>query len=202
LSEKLKFNFVSGDLELIEDSNENISNKSVINGKRELSANEQVAYGQAAVVKKKLENQLKSIIKTHSGFNNNVNSSRLNSRLNNQPSRISFKDIDLHNIKSARKEKEDLLKHQVENHSFKDIDLIEIQSCIDQIEFKSKNESEIPVLNNTYKVNVLKKPFSMKWLFLRRLSLFLQSELYNEFKLGMLLLQCQILNSESSNYLE
>ena len=169
----MKFNFVSGDLELIDKS----ENESLLsNG----DISKDPAYCKAGVVKKKLETQLKSIIKTHSAVNSNKNVDH-----------ISFVE-NLPRLKSSKKD--DLLIKQVDNHSFKDIDLIDIQPSIpiDKIEFKNKNDPSIPVLNTTYKVNVLKKPFSMKWLFFRRLSLFLQSDLYNEFKLAMILLQFQV----------
>lgn len=168
---------MSGDLELIDDSVEDGDENKTPLRKRDLEP-----YGKAFNVKKRLETQLKSIIKTHSASNQRLN----------EHSKISF---DLPRIKSSKKE--DLLK-QVANHSFKDIDLIKIQPCSEQIDFRTV---DVPVLNTTYKVNVLKKPFSMKWLFFRRLSLFLQSDLYNEFKLAMILLQCQILDNESSKYL-
>lgn len=167
---------MSGDLELIDDSAPEDNDR-----QQEVNKSENV-YGNAVVVKKKLETQLKSIIKTHSAAHPNRNV---------EHSRISF--IDLPRLKSSKKD--EILIKQVDNHSFKDIDLIQIQPSIpiDKIEFKnSKNDSLIPVLNTTYKVNVLKKPFSMKWLFFRRLSLFLQSDLYNEFKLAMILSQCQV----------
>jgi hypothetical protein len=176
LSEKLKFNFVSGDLELIE--NEENRDKAPLRRDRQ----DEAALSKAVVVKKKLETQLKSIIKTHSA----KNASRINSRLN-EPSKISFKEVE-----NPRSRKDELLK-QVGNHSFKDIQLIEI----DPLNRSQRDTSqEVPVLDTTYKVNVLKKPFSMKWLYYRRLSLFLQSELYNEFKLGMILHQCQLLNNQ------
>jgi hypothetical protein len=172
---------VSGDLELIE-SEEKSDNKTPLRRDRP----DETAYSKAVVVKKKLETQLKSIIKNHSAKNA---SSRLNSRLNNEPSKISFKEAD-----NPRSRKDELLK-QVDNHSFKDIQLIEIDT-LNKSQRDASQEAAVPVLDNTYKVNVLKKPFSMKWLYYRRLSLFLQSELYNEFKLGMILHQCQLLTNQ------
>jgi hypothetical protein len=89
--------------------------------------------------------------------------------------------------------------NQVNNHSFKDIDLIPIESRIDPSDLKDPKhaiESKIPVLNTKYMVNVLKKPYSMKWLRNRRLTLFLQSELYSEFKLAMILCQFSLFNND------
>jgi hypothetical protein len=99
--------------------------------------------------------------------------------------------------KSAIKRSE--LFKQVNSHSFKDIDLIKIEPRIEPTELKdpvASAQAKIPVVKTRYTVNVLKKPYSMKWLRNRRLVLFLQSELYNEFKLGMILAQLAKFNKE------
>jgi hypothetical protein len=100
-------------------------------------------------------------------------------------------------VRSASRQSE--LFRQVTSHSFKDIDLIKIESRIEPSELKdpvASAQAKIPVVKTRYHVNVLKKPYSMKWLRNRRLILFLQSELYNEFKLGMILAQLAKFNND------
>jgi hypothetical protein len=99
--------------------------------------------------------------------------------------------------KSASKRSE--LFKQVNSHSFRDLDLIKIEPRIEPSELKdpvASAQAKIPVVKTRYTVNVLKKPYSMKWLRNRRLVLFLQSELYNEFKLAMILAQLAKFNNE------
>ena len=169
-------------------------------------------------VKKKLETQLKSIIKNRastqtpqnpklpsalSSINPNLTTT---SRLTNDTSALlalydrPHTDMSFTNknrTSSANRRRE--MYNQVNNHSFKDIDLIPIESRIDPSDLKDPKhaiESKIPVVNTKYMVNVLKKPYSMKWLRNRRLTLFLQSELYSEFKLAMILSQFSLFNND------
>ena len=100
-------------------------------------------------------------------------------------------------LKSAMRRQE--LFKQVNSHSFKDIDLIPIEPRIEPTELKdpiASVQAKKPIVNTRYLVNVLKKPYSMQWLRNRRLVLFLQSELYNEFKLAMILAQLAKFNNE------
>jgi hypothetical protein len=57
---------------------------------------------------------------------------------------------------------------------------------------RAASESKISIINSQYNVKILKKPQSMKWLRVRRLSLFLQSNFYSEYKLAKLLSQCKL----------
>lgn len=171
LGERVKFNFVSGDLEYIDnDSSTGKGNeiKDLIKNRLDRPLIRQVQTT-AELVKKNLEFQLKSIIK------NNTDCSETD------------------------REREILV--QAGNHAFKDLDLIPIESCFEPSALKdplAAAQSKIPILKTRYSVNVLKKPFSMKWLRYRRLTLFLQSDLYSEFKLAMILAQCAMFNNESS----
>lgn len=93
---------------------------------------------------------------------------------------------------------------QVNSHSFRDIELIKIEPRIEPTELKdpvASAQAKLPVVNTRYMVNILKKPFSMKWLRNRRLILFLHSELYNEFKLAMMLAQLAKFNNEYCKFL-
>lgn len=171
LGECVKFNFVSGDLEYIDcdNSTKRVNEfKDLIKTGLDRPTNKQVQTT-AELVKKKLEFQLKSIIKkNHDG---------------------------------SEEEREREILAQAGNHAFKDLDLIPIESRLEISDLKdplAAAQSKIPILKTRYSVNVLKKPFSMKWLRYRRLTLFLQSDLYSEFKLAMILAQCAIFNNESS----
>ena len=180
----MKFNFVTGDLELIEEHTKDEKDAESVNSSDTLrnlvkSARiKQKPLGRAAstaeTVKKSLETQIKSIIKSHSLKNEETNRKST--------------------AKSNRRQK--LLK-QAENHSFKATDLVPIQALIQPSELKDPKaaaKAKIPVVKTKYKVKILKKPFSMKWLRNRRLSLFLQSDLYHEFKLALLLTQFEPIN--------
>ena len=87
------------------------------------------------------------------------------------------------------------------SHSFRDLDLIAIEARIDTASLKDPKaaaEQRIPKINTNYAVSALKKPFSLKWLRNRRLNLFMQSELYNEFKLAMIIAQFALFNKDLS----
>ena len=219
----MKFNFVSGDLEIIEDDNDEANkNETEINSSEKpietqaSNDNEEEdekiqllkrfdkppapgpgVTSTAEVVKKKLETQLKSIFRQPS-------SSSTRSAIRPAPSNLSIQynetkvDDQFSREKTNEIRKKEML-NQINNHSFKDIDLIRIESRIeptDLKDIKAAKEAKIPKLNTLYNVNVLKKPFSMKWLRSRRLTLFLQSELYSEFKLAMILAQFGLFNSD------
>lgn len=147
------------------------------------------------IIKRSIESQLKAIIK------NQTPPPNIDPRLTygNTQSRA-FLSNSFHNIKDFEspsqytKRQQELLS-QVDNHSFKDLKLIEMKSNLKEV----KNPLEkpvIPVVNSVYCVKTLKKPYSMKWLNARRLSLFLESELYLEFKLATLLSQYDLDNNE------
>ncbi|RNA26889.1 regulator of G- signaling 22 [Brachionus plicatilis] len=169
LGERVKFNFVSGDLEYIDtdDSPEKDNDiKELIRKGYDRPSPKQVTTT-AEMVKKNLEFQLKSIIKK--------------------------------NPDGSETDREREILAQAGNHAFKDLDLIRIESRLEPTNLKdpvAASHSKIPIVKTRYSVNVLKKPFSMKWLRYRRLTLFLQSELYSEFKLAMVLAQCAMFNNE------
>ena len=218
----MKFNFVSGNLEIIEDDNDE-ANKN----ETEIKSSEKQTETQASndndeedekiqllkrfdkppasgvtstaeVVKKKLETQLKSIFRQPS-------SSSTRSAIRSAPSNLSIQynnetkvDDQFSREKTNEIRKKEML-NQINNHSFKDIDLIRIESRIeptDLKDIKAAKEAKIPKLNTLYNVNVLKKPFSMNWIRSRRLTLFLQSELYSEFKLALILTLFGFFNSD------
>lgn len=170
LGERVKFNFASGDLEYIDtdDSPEKDNDiKELIRKGYDRPSPKQVTTT-AEMVKKNLEFQLKSIIKK--------------------------------NPDGSETDREREILAQAGNHAFKDLDLIRIESRLEPTNLKdpvAASHSKIPIVKTRYSVNVLKKPFSMKWLRYRRLTLFLQSELYSEFKLAMVLAQCAMFNNES-----
>ena len=141
--------------------------------------------------------KLKSIIKKQpfNDVNRSLSYGNTRSRafLSNSVSNIDEYD------KYTKRQKE--LLGQVENHSFKDIELISIKSIINEASIKDPIEawkSQVEVVDNTYYVKTLKKPYSMKWLNTRRLGLFLQSDLYLEFRLANILSQCDLDNFEQS----
>ena len=154
----------------------------------------------ALFTKKNLETQLKSIIKT----NPMPHAARsLTTNLNTDAKSSSFleKSITSLNNNDLYSNRQKELLSQVENHSFKDLNLIPIKPNTADESIRRRNqvvEIKIPTIKNTYNVKVLKKPFSMKWLNSRRLSLFLESDYYNEFRLAMLLTQID-LDNESGN---
>ncbi|CAF0779308.1 unnamed protein product [Brachionus calyciflorus] len=195
LGERVKFNFVSGDLEYLDDEGDftqsthmdsthsEIKNdyriKEILKTKYDRSLFSKPS-STAEIVKKNLEAQLKSIIKKNPTEQNQLNG-----------------NYDLN--------REQEILQQINKHSFKDLDLIRIESRLEPSELKDPKaaaKSKISVLKTKYSVNILKKPFSMKWLKYRRLTLFLQSELYSEFKLAMILAQFAAFNNEMSSNLE
>ena len=159
----------------------------------------------AEVVKKKLETQLKSIFKQPSSgsslSNQPIKSSLSMYTNNNNQTRA---DEEVNRIEKTSESRKKELLNQVNNHSFKDIELIRIESRIeptDLRDLKAAHDAKIPKVNTLYNVNVLKKPYSMKWLRNRRLTLFLQSELYSEFKLAMILAQFSLFNKDAGRAL-
>jgi len=199
-TEKLKFNFVTGDLELIEEAangNEQFQSSSL----RFLNKTNPVLKPNEAArsIKYNLTTQLKSIIKNQT---DEITARKLFSSLS--LGKQSFVSYSLNNLTDSdmytRRQKE-LLSQKVDNHSFKDLDLIEIQPFFNEKIIKNPEEvlqSQIPIVQNSYSVKVLKKPYSMQWLNSRRLGLFLQSELFIEFQLAMLLSQFDIDDFEKS----
>lgn len=240
LSEKVKYNFVTGDLELIEPNNdyekENVRTNN-IDGVQDTTSTSpynthvvRLKSGRlsqlpqltstAEGVKKSLQSQLKAILK-------NKESAESTSALAITPSQQrpfstnsyirgnelalskSRKIPDVFAAESTAtnmiiREKSVISKdvvNQIDNHSFKDIDLVPITSWIEPKDLKDPKaalDSKIPVIKNRYLVNVIKKPFSIKWLKNRRLSIFLQSEFYNEFKLAMIFAQFGLFNNDLS----
>lgn len=154
----------------------------------------------ALFTKKNIETQLKSIIKSnpipHAARSTATSLSYKDAKSNLflAKSIASFQDDEMY----SNRQKE--LLTQIENHSFKDLSLIPIKPHTAESIPRNKMHTEIkiPTIKNTYNVKVLKKPFSMKWLNSRRLSLFLQSDFYNEFRLAMLLTQID-LDNDSGN---
>lgn len=193
---------MSGDLELIENEFENSSifkedyeatdrteSKNFVTSKHTDRVPKR-PESTAEHVKKKLETQLKSIIKKTPRNQLLPVNGRLSSISKNET-------IDL---KVQSSDKNHQILKQIDNHSFKDINLIKIESSIEPSELKdpiATAESKIPVLKTRYSVNVLKKPYSMKWLRNRRVTLFLHSEFYSEFKIAMVLAQFALFNNES-----
>ncbi len=153
----------------------------------------------AEVVKKKLETQLKSIFRQPSSSSSaNLDNRPIKSNLSIRNNESKF-DEQFNRIEKSNEIRKKEMLNQINNHSFKDIDLIRIESRIeptDLKDIKASKEAKIPKVNTLYNVSVLKKPFSMKWLRSRRLTLFLQSELYSEFKLAMILAQFGLFNND------
>jgi len=122
--------------------------------------------------------------------------------LNDGPARVQTAST----LKSKQKERELKKKElldQINKHSFKDIDLIKIEAILEPSELKDPKataEANQPNINTKYNVNALRKPFSMKWLRNRRLTLFLQSDFYNEFKLATILSQFGLFNNDLSKF--
>ena len=225
LGEKLKFNFVSGDLEIIEEGGDENDPKEEetaadelkldtdATGETQKSNDQKIKVlkrsekslddtdtgptSTAQVVKKKLETQLKSIFKQSNSITSTPSNHNFKSltSVNNVDHRT---DDETKSEKSQDVRRKELL-NQINQHSFKDIDLIRIESRIepsDLKDLKAAQEAKIPKVQTVYNVNVLKKPYSMKWLRNRRLTLFLQSELYSEFKLAMILSQFGLFNND------
>lgn len=167
LGEQVKFNFVSGDLEYVDTDN-----------------------------CEKKDNDIKDLIKT--GLDRpSLRHVSTTAEMVKKNLEFQLKSIIKKNGSETDRQRE--LLAQAANHAFKDLDLITIGSHIEPSDLKDPKaaaESKIPVVKTRYSVNVLKKPFSMKWLRYRRLTLFLQSELYSEFKLAMILAQCAMFNNE------
>jgi hypothetical protein len=205
---------MTGDLELIENENNSFEN----NGSKQISIKKKLEKrsfspglrSTAEGVKVRVESQIKSILRNNNNSIRTSNYDKINqdqeestdlqgrsqSRVGTSSARRSLSRT-RHNM---GKQQEELYK-QINQHSFKDIDLIKIEPRIEPTELKdpiASAESKIPVINTRYLVNILKKPYSLKWLRNRRLALFLQSELYNEFKLGMVLAQLAKFNNELS----
>ena len=228
MTEKVKYNFVTGDLEMIdgssnnnaEDLNQALKQKDQVpnntNVIRMKSARPSAQLPQltstAEGVKKKLESQLTGIIKNQQQqqpprpYSSACITSRSNN--NNNESRNMMYDSYLNSatIRTAtpRRQKSAVSRqvlNEINNHSFKDIDLIKITPWIEPKDLKDPKaayEAKIPIIKNKYSVNIIKKPFSMKWLRNRRLTLFLQSEFYNEFKLAMIFAQFGLFNNDLS----
>jgi hypothetical protein len=109
---------------------------------------------------------------------------------------------------SAKGQKQNYIKDDTNqntvlyDHSFRDLVLFEIKSLINPTDLKdpvAAQESRIPVINTKYRVNVLKKDFCMKWLRSRRLTLFLQSQFYSEYKMACVLAQSVSLNWQKTS---
>jgi hypothetical protein len=232
LGEQLRFNFVTGDLELIDSTPPETpdsvkcgsdflspdENKSSATRRARYENNRAIFSSTAESVKRRLETQLKSIIKKTSTPINNKPSSTPSSTLIKKldildinPNRASsdflqtninnYKQQQLSALATDQQQHQQQLFDQINKHSFKDLDLIRIEARIDTADLKDPKaaaDARIPVVNTRYSVNALKKPFSLKWLRTRRLALFLQSELYNEFKLAMILAQFGLFNKDLS----
>ncbi len=202
-TEQLKFNFITGDLELIEEAtndHESFHSSSLrfVNKTTPILKPNETARS----IKSNIEAQLKSIIKKQS---EGASPRKLATSLSF--GKRSFVSNSLNNLSDfdmyTNRQKE-LLSHKVDNHSFKDLDLIQIHPLINEKMIKDPQEAlqaQIPIVQNTYNVKVLKKPFSMRWLNARRLGLFLQSELFIEFQLAMLLSQYEMDAFEQSKLL-
>lgn len=195
--DQLKFNFLTGELELIDELKPTESSSLRFSDRKKsiLKPNENVRS-----LKHQLETQIKSIIKN----NNHINKYAVNQSIpfGNIRSKsfitASMNDLGDH-VSYTNRQKE--LLTEATNHSFKDLELFHIKSTIDEASIKDPLEAwhaKIPIVSNTYNVKILKKPNSMRWLNSRRLGLFLQSELYIEFKLAMLFSQYDIQNAEQS----
>lgn len=224
LGEQLRFNFVTGDLELIDstppetpdsakcgsDFLSQHENKSSATRRAHYENNRAIFSSTAESVKRRLETQLKSIIKKTSTPINNKSSSTPSTLIKLDtinPNRVSSDFLQTNNnnkqqqLSALATDQHQKLFDQINKHSFKDLDLIRIEARIDTADLKDPKaaaDARIPVVNTRYSVNALKKPFSLKWLRTRRLALFLQSELYNEFKLAMILAQFGLFNKDLS----
>ncbi len=173
-----------------EDSKGFLSSKDKTKKKKDESQLSSTAEG----VKKKIETQLKSIIKK--------NGQTKLEPLNEGKPGDRIKSITTLKNKQRELKKKELLD-QINKHSFKDIDLIKIEAILEPSELKDPKtaaEAKLAVINTKYNVNTLRKPFSMNWLRNRRLTLFLQSDFYNEFKLAMILSQFGLFNNDLSNF--
>jgi hypothetical protein len=103
--------------------------------------------------------------------------------------------IDQHaNHTTTTKSAGNLFRRETRNHSFRAMQSIPIRSRFESIDIKDPAgaaESRKFVVNTKYEVQTLEKPKSIKWLRIRRLTLFLQSIFYSEYKLSKILLQCK-----------
>ncbi len=189
LGEILKFNSLSGDLEVIE--------KEKIPSNRFSTAKKPSSTDRSQIIKRSIESQLKAIIKKQTPpptINPRLTYGNTRSRAFLSNSLNSIRDLETAQYTKRQQE----LLDQVNNHSFKDLTLIEMKSNFNEVKNPLLSPT-IPVLNNFYSVKTLKKPYSMKWLNARRLGLFLESELYLEFKLATLLSQYDLDNNEPGN---
>jgi hypothetical protein len=217
LGEKLRFNYVTGDLELIEnegdvDNEGENEDTSCIKQQSKLiratrATDDSRLSSTAEGVKRRLESQLKSIIKknatTTTSTPNRAVATRDGTSLSEYFNRESSELVRRaqHRTPLKFQQDTDALFDQINKHSFKDIDLIKIEARIEPSDLKDPKataEARIPVISTRYSVNTLKKPFSLKWLRNRRLTLFLQSEFYTEFKLAMILAQMGLFNHDLS----
>jgi hypothetical protein len=83
---------------------------------------------------------------------------------------------------------------ETRNHSFCEMQCMPIRPKFEPIDIKDPLgavDSRKFVVNTKYEVQTLEKPKCIKWLRIRRLSLFLQSIFYSEYKLAKILLQCK-----------
>jgi hypothetical protein len=200
----LKFNHITGDLELIEDLNKEKNDKKEdsndflsLKAKKEKKAKDESQLSSTAEgVKQKVETQLKSIIKKNGRTKlEPLNDGQRNDRVQTAST--------LKNKQREKELKKKELLDQINKHSFRDIDLIKIEAILQPSELKDPKataEAKLPNIHTKYDVNTLRKPFSMKWLRNRRLTLFLQSNFYNEFKLAMILSQLGLFNNDLSNF--
>jgi hypothetical protein len=196
-SQRVKFNYETGELEILEENEENYNYESQNNNvnldlkeedhlndknskiekrskteKNILKRSSSSLSSRGENVKRSLEKKLKSIIKNHEK-----------------------KSISKEEPKSAALSSYKKFSKEAFNHSFKDIELIPITSLIEPSDRKdpiAASEAKVSIVNTNYSVKVLKKPQSMKWLRVRRLSLFLQSSYYSEYKIAKLLSQCKL----------
>jgi hypothetical protein len=224
LTEKVKYNFITGDLEMIDDppqddlqdmnnpvikQNQMPNNTNIVRMKSAKPSSQLPQLTSTAEgVKKKLQVQLTGIIKNQQEqqqpprpFSSACITNRSNETATSRNKMYETSYLNS-TIATPRRQKSAFSRqvlNEINNHSFKDIDLIKITPWIEPKDLKDPKaayEAKIPVIKNKYSVNIIKKPFSMKWLRNRRLTLFLQSEFYNEFKLAMIFAQFGLFNND------
>jgi hypothetical protein len=171
-SERLTFNYESGDLEIIEeneviksanDKNQVEDHRIIHSGKIIKKILSKRESGERPCTAKSVKRNLEYNIKTFIGE---------------------------HSKKSAF----DSNRTETRNHSFREIESMAIKAKIEPIDIKDPRgakDSRKFVVNTKYEVQTFEKPKSIRWLRIRRLSLFLQSIFYSEYKLAKILLQCK-----------
>ena len=181
----VRYNFATGDIELIEDNSAAAERAADAQSPTHIWSSSKPsqlphlnATSTADVARKKLETQLSSLMR------HKAKSSMSHADL------LKAANALVGNGKGGVNTNHALLRQQIDKHSFRDLELMPIAP---------RNQQAAPVvLQNKYTVSVMKRPSSMHWLRHRRLPLFVQSELYNEFKLAAILAQFGLFSHDMS----